>query len=184
VSLASFLTFIARALNEAEIPFMLTGSLAAAFYGAPRATQDIDLIIESQPEKLRRFVADLIAAGLYVDLESALEALRTRSQFNAIEPTTGWKADLIFQKARPFSATEFGRRQEQELFGIEIALTTLEDLILAKLEWSELSDSELQRRDIRNLIEIAGDSIDQSYLDRWIDALELRHAWERATRAD
>jgi len=45
VSLASFLTLVARALNEAEIAFMLTGSLAAAFYGAPRATQDIDLII-------------------------------------------------------------------------------------------------------------------------------------------
>jgi hypothetical protein len=45
MSLAAFFGTIARALNEAGIPFMLTGSLAAAYYGTPRATQDVDLII-------------------------------------------------------------------------------------------------------------------------------------------
>lgn len=179
MSLASFLTLIARTLQDAEIPFMLTGSLAAAFYGTPRATQDVDLIIESQPENLQRLVDNLGAAGLYVDLESALEALRSGGQFNAIDPSTGWKADLIFRKARPFSETEFRRRQQRELFGIEVALTTLEDLIIAKLEWSELGDSELQRRDIRELLEIAGDSVDQNYLGRWIDTLGLQRAWAR-----
>ena len=184
MSLASFLTLIARKLKDAEIPFMLTGSLAAAFYGTARATQDVDLIIESQPENLQRLVDNLRAAGLYVDLESALEALRTGGQFNVIDPSTGWKADLIFRKTRPFSETEFGRRQQRELFGIDVALTTLEDLIIAKLEWSELGDSELQRRDIRELLEIAGDSIDQDYVRRWIDALGLQRAWERMKRTD
>jgi hypothetical protein len=77
VNLAAFLTLIARTLKEAEIPFMLTGSLAAAFYGAPRATQDVDFIIESGPEKLQRLVDNLEAAGLCVDVESAAEALHT-----------------------------------------------------------------------------------------------------------
>lgn len=158
---------------------MLTGSLAAAFYGTPRATQDVDLIIDTRPANLQRLVDGLRAAGLYADLESALTALRTGGQFNVIDPTTGWKADLIFRKARSFSETEFGRRQPRELFGTEIALTTLEDLIIAKLEWSELGDSELQRRDIRALLEVAGDSIDQDYLSKWIDSLALRSAWER-----
>ena len=182
MSLASFLALIARSLKDVDIPFMLTGSLAAAFYGAPRATQDVDVVIEAQPENVKRLVDDLGAAGLYVDLESALDALRTGGQFNAIDPATGWKADLIFRKARPFSETEFGRRQQRELFGVEIALATLEDLIVAKLEWSELGDSELQRRDIRELLEMAGTSIDKNYLDRWIDNLGLQQAWERVTR--
>ena len=179
MSLASFLSLIVRTLQDAEIPFMLTGSLAAAFYGTPRATQDVDLVIESQPENLRRLVDNLRAAGLYVDLESALTALHTGGQFNAIDPTTGWKADLIFRRARAFSETEFRRRQRRELLGIEIALTTLEDLVIAKLEWSELGDSDLQRRDIRELLEIAGDSLDHEYLTQWIDRLGLRRAWER-----
>jgi hypothetical protein len=163
---------------------MLTGSLAAAYYGAPRATQDLDLVIESQPDSLRHFVKNLRAAGLYVDLEAALEAQRTGGQFNAIDPSTGWKADLIFRKARPFSESEFGRRQHRELLGIEIALTTLEDLIIAKLEWSELGDSELQRRDIRELLEMPGDTIDESYVDRWVNALHLQKAWDRISQSD
>lgn len=179
MSLASFLSLIVRALKDAEIPFMLTGSLAAAFYGAPRATQDVDLIIESQPANIRRFVHTLKAAGLYADLEAALTALRTGGQFNVIDSTTGWKADLIVRKTRSFSETEFNRRQRQELLGVEIALTTLEDLLIAKLEWSELGDSELQRRDIRELLELAGESLDEVYLNRWLDALRLRDAWER-----
>jgi hypothetical protein len=124
-------------------------------------------------------VAKLTAAGLYVDHDAALEAFRSGGQFNAIDPSSGWKADLIFRKARPFSTTEFARRQPSELFGIEITLTTVEDLIIAKLEWSELGDSELQRRDIRQLIELAGDRIDEAYLDHWISELGLQQAWSR-----
>ncbi len=184
MSLASFLTTIVRALNEAEIPFMLTGSLAAAFYGSPRATQDIDLVVESEPETLERLLDDLESAGLYVDRNAARDALASRGQFNAIDPSSGWKADLIFRRARAFSETEFGRRQHAELFGIDVAFTTLEDLLIAKLEWSELGDSELQRRDIRQLLDMAGESVDEHYLRRWIAALGLEEAWDRVRRAE
>ncbi len=179
MSLEKFLSLIVRSLREAGIPFMLTGSLAAAYYGAPRATQDLDLVFESEPERLRRFAEALHAAGIYMDTETAIEALRTEGQFNAIDPSSGWKADLIVRKSRAFSAAEFGRRQHRNLLGLEIAVTTIEDLIIAKLEWSELGDSELQRRDVRELLELAGGSIDHAYLEHWIDALELGDAWER-----
>jgi len=181
MSLAAFFGTIARALNEAGIPFMLTGSLAAAYYGTPRATQDVDLIIEPQPENLQRLLDNLGAAGLYVDREAAYEALQAGGQFNTIDPTSGWKADLIFRKAREFSRTEFERRQPSELFGIEVALTTLEDLIIAKLEWSQMGDSDLQRRDIRELLEIAGPSLDSRYLHDWIERLGLVRAWRKVT---
>ena len=179
MNLVSFLTTIVHALNEAEIPFMLTGSLAAAFYGTPRATQDIDLVIETQPGNLERLIHNLEVAGLYVDRGGAIEALDTAGQFNAIDPMSGWKADLIVRKTREFSRTEFERRRGEELFGLEVELTTLEDLIIAKLEWSQLGDSELQRRDIRNLLELVGDSVDETYMIRWIRALGLQEAWER-----
>jgi hypothetical protein len=179
VSLISFLGTIVRALNEAEVPFMLTGSLAAAFYGTPRATQDIDLVIEARPEKLKRLVENLEAAGLYVDSGAAAEASDMGGQFNAIDPTSGWKVDLIIRKSREFSKAEFRRRRGEELFGIGLALATLEDLIIAKLEWSELGDSELQRRDIRHLLEMAEGTLDEKYLENWITELGLQEPWKR-----
>ena len=36
---------IVAALNQAEIPTMLTGSFASSWHGVTRATQDIDLVI-------------------------------------------------------------------------------------------------------------------------------------------
>ena len=164
------------------MPFMLTGSLAAAYYGTPRATQDIDLVIDPGKPQLDRLLDLLLDNGLYVSRDAAADALKHEGQFNAIDSTTGWKADLIIRKGREFSRTEFGRRQSTELFGVELALATIEDLIIAKLEWSELGDSELQRRDIAQLLEASGESLDLDYVQKWIAELGLESAWDRVQR--
>ena len=36
---------IVGALSAAGIPSMLTGSLASSYYGVPRSTQDVDIVI-------------------------------------------------------------------------------------------------------------------------------------------
>lgn len=33
------------ALGNAGVPYMLTGSFASSFHGAPRTTQDVDIVI-------------------------------------------------------------------------------------------------------------------------------------------
>ena len=44
-----FIKFISERLESAEIPYMLTGSVALAVYTEPRMTRDIDLVIECEP---------------------------------------------------------------------------------------------------------------------------------------
>jgi hypothetical protein len=135
-------------LDKLDLPYMLTGSLAAAYYATPRATKDIDIVFEADRAGVDRLVRRLKEAGLYVDRDAALEALRARTQFNAISPTTGWKIDFIVRKERPFSQVEFERRESASILGIETSLASLEDVLIAKLEWSSLGDSDLQRRDV------------------------------------
>ena len=43
---AALLRAAVAALDATGVPFMLTGSLAAAYHGAGRATMDIDLVID------------------------------------------------------------------------------------------------------------------------------------------
>ncbi|HUF12142.1 MAG TPA: hypothetical protein VMN78_03505 [Longimicrobiales bacterium] len=179
MSLAGLLAAVARALRGADIPFMLTGSLAAAYYGTPRATQDIDLVVETSGERLDRLVDALSDAGFYVSRDAAQGALAGGGQFNAIDPSNGWKVDFMIRRSRPFSETEFGRRRRTELFGVEVALATVEDLIISKLEWSELGDSELQRRDVAELVAAMGDALDVDYMEKWIHDLGLESAWQR-----
>lgn len=176
--LRAFLAAVVQVLKEAEVPFMLTGSLAAAFYGMPRATQDVDVVIEADPSRVDRLVDGLLAAGFYVSRDAAHEAFRSSSQFNAIDGETGWKVDLIVRKDRPFSATEFARRTPAAFLGLDLSLTSLEDLILAKLEWSRLGDSALQRRDIAELLNAHWTTIEHAYLRQWIERLGLEEEWQ------
>lgn len=110
MSAEGLLRTISVALQTAEIPFMLTGSVAAAYHGAGRATMDIDLVIDQSPRQLEVFVSAIDAAGRYVSLDAAREAMTNRTMFNVVDSASGWKADLIVRKQRLFSETEFARR--------------------------------------------------------------------------
>ena len=70
---------ITKALGQAGIGYMLSGSFASAHYGVPRSTQDIDLVIEASPAQLRAFVESLSGNEYYADLDSALGAHKRRN---------------------------------------------------------------------------------------------------------
>lgn len=89
---------LSEALRSSNIPFMLTGSVAAAYYGAARATMGINVVVDPTPEQLLDFVQRVGRGGAYVSLEPAREALAARTMFNVVDPESGWKADLIIRR--------------------------------------------------------------------------------------
>lgn len=173
---------IVAELNRAGIPYMLTGSFASVFYGSPRSTQDIDLVIEVNPEKLRAFVEGLPRSEYYVDAEAALEALKRESLFNIIDLKASWKIDMIIRKSRAFSLEEFGRRRLSNLEGVALHVASAEDIILAKLEWAKIGESQRQIDDAAGILKLRGDSLDRSYLDKWVRDLDLPRQWNDAQR--
>ena len=171
---------MAARLEATGIPFMLTGSVAAAAYGAGRATMDIDLVIDATVDQLHALVRSLASPDLYISADAALEALEHESMFNVVEITTGWKADLIIRKSRPFSVTEFARRRPIDFDGTHLHIATLEDVIIAKLEWAKLGGSARQIEDVTALLRVAGDGVDRAYVDRWVTELGLGVQWRAA----
>jgi hypothetical protein len=180
LSLDDLLRGVVKALHECRIPFMLTGSIASAYYAIPRSTQDADLVVDPRPDQLKLLVERLQQRGYYVSEVAAQEALLVRGQFNAIDASIGWKADLIIRKDRPFSVQEFSRRRSATVLGVEVSLATHEDLILAKLEWAALGDSSLQERDVLQLLEAGWETLDMDYIAEWARKLGVEAAWERA----
>jgi len=181
VKVAELLADAIDRLDRAGIPYMLTGSLASTFHGEPRATNDLDLVIDPVPDALELLVDGLERDGYYVDREAARTALRDRTQFNAIGEEAA-KVDFIVRKDRPFSIEEFHRRQSADLLGIPAFVVSVEDLIVAKLEWAAQTGSERQLRDVAGMVAVAGETIDEVYLDRWIAALDLTEAWANVAR--
>jgi hypothetical protein len=102
--------------------------------------------------------------------------------FNVIDLQGGWKVDCIIRKSRMFSRTEFDRRQAAQFLGLELAIATVEDVIVSKLEWAKRGGSQRQLEDVAELVRRRGSELDTGYLMRWIEALGLRQQWEAAER--
>ena len=82
---AALLQSVVAALDTAAVPFMLTGSLAAAYHGAGRATMDIDMVIAPSAAQLRSLVRALAGTGAYLSPEAAEEAFAHQSMFNVVD---------------------------------------------------------------------------------------------------
>lgn len=171
------------ALEQAGVPYMLTGSYASSFHSLPRATRDLDFVIAPTREQIRSLVSALPKDQYYVDEGAALEALNTHGQFNVIDTTTGWKADFIIRKPRPFSQSEFARRYRTTIDGVELAIATAEDVVVAKLEWAKLGSSQRQIEDVVTILRARATSIDQEYLNQWIGLLGVEAEWNAALQA-
>lgn len=167
-------------LDHVGIAYMLTGSFASAYHGAPRATQDIDVVVAPTDDQFRRLVALLPTDEYYVEAGAAMHAQRNRGQFNIVDLATGWKIDLIIRKTRAFSREEFDRREVYQ--GLSLSIATVEDLVLAKLEWAKLGESLRQIEDVANLLKIRWAELDGRYIAKWITAQGLLAAWEAARR--
>jgi hypothetical protein len=178
-SAGDFLSRLADRLNEAGIPYMLAGSFASSYHGVPRTTQDLDLVIDPTAATLEDLLDALPEEDYYFSREAAGSALLRRSQFNVIDLSSGWKADLIIRKNRGFSRTEFERRLQGEVLGAEVSIATAEDTVLAKLEWAVKAESERQLRDVAGVLAVSQD-LDMDYLQHWVQQLDLEETWERA----
>jgi hypothetical protein len=117
---------------------------------------------------------------LRINYCAAAEALKRESMFNVIDLESGWKIDLIIRKSRSFSQQEFERRQMVRLQGVSLFVANAEDVILAKLEWAKLANSQRQVEDAAGIMRIRGDSLDQGYLKKWVNRLGLTEEWNKA----
>jgi len=159
------LFLVADRLDAARIPYMVSGSMAMNVYAEPRMTRDIDIVVE-----IRSADIDVIVAAFehdfYCDRDMIRQAIDHRGMFNLLHSATVVKVDLIVRKDVPYRRLEFDRRRPITVDGHVIWIVAPEDLVLSKLVWAKPSRSELQLRDVRNLLGCVPD-LDWSYLERW-----------------
>lgn len=159
---------VASRLEAAGIAYMLTGSMAMNYYATPRMTRDIDLVVALSASDGAR-IRGLFEPAYYVpdNLEQAIASIGI---FNLVHVESVIKVDIIVRKDEDYRRAEFERRVAIDLEGARIWLVSKEDLILSKLLWARRSASEMQRRDVQNLL---ATGVDQAYLDRWAERLGI-----------
>lgn len=143
-------------------------------------THDIDIVIAPTLGSLNQLLKQFPEEQYYASREAALQAYGSEGMFNVIDLETGWKVDFIIRKQRPFSLEEFERRREAEIEGARIFVASPEDVIVAKLEWAKLGESERQLRDAASIVATRGSELDEAYISRWVERLDLQTQWEKA----
>lgn len=160
---------VAAKLAQAGLAYMLTGSMAMNYYAQPRMTRDIDIVIELKRSDVHKIVK-LFSTEYYVSPEAVEYAVDHEFIFNIIHSESIIKVDFIVRKVDDYRLVEFSRRRKLPISDFEAYVVSKEDLILSKLLWAKDSGSELQLRDIRNLL---ATGYDRRYLDKWADQLDV-----------
>ena len=161
------LGLVSDRLSARGLLFMLTGSFALAYYATPRMTRDLDIVVALNARDADTLVA-AFASDFYIDVDAARTAILSERMFNLMHLESGVKVDFIVRKSSEFRLVEFARRRAVAIAGIHTWIVSCEDLILSKLVWALESNSELQRRDIHQLLAVA---IDLDYICKWAQHL-------------
>ena len=168
---------VSARLDGANIGYMLTGSMAMNYYAQPRMTRDIDVVVALRPADAAR-VVQLFSPDYYVSREAVDSSIANTSMFNLIHNESVIKVDCIVRKQTEYRLAEFNRRQRIKIEHFETWIVSKEDLILSKLFWAKDSHSELQLRDIKNLVSTG---YDRDYIQRWTAALGVANLWQEVT---
>jgi hypothetical protein len=164
------LRHVSDSLENKEIPYMLSGSIALNHYCVPRMTVDIDIVIELYEENIKDFLS-IFSENYYLNEDTVKIEIRKHGMFNIIDNETGFKVDFILRKETSFRKHEFLRRRKVQIADIDVWIVSPEDLVISKIEWIQQLQSEKQIGDIKNLLEYPG--IEKPYIKDWCKNLNL-----------
>jgi hypothetical protein len=173
---------MARAFESLGIGYFLGGSFASSMQGEPRATNDIDFVVDLPPSKVES-LAQTLGPDFEVDVESLLEAARQRRTWNIFHLPTAVKIDLFILQHAPFDLSEFSRRRAVELGpAMSLVVKSPEDTVLRKLLWFQAGGgvSERQWRDVVQVLRVSGAAMDETYLVQWAERLGVTELLARA----
>jgi hypothetical protein len=175
---SDLLRYVARVIEGLGLRYFVTGSTVTIFYGEPRLTNDIDVVVELPESRIEEFCRQFPEDEFYVSQASAHDAVRRKAQFNIIHPASGLKVDVIVPEPGPFNQSRFARvRRVHAGQDFEACFASPEDAILKKMEYYREGGSEKHLRDITGVLRTSGEQIDMAYIAQWAERMGLGDIW-------
>lgn len=172
---AELLKIITTFLQENKIPYMITGAWSAIYYGRPRASHDIDFVLELTGGKFKSALGAFkkLPNTFFVQTESIKEAIHQKSMFNVIHLPTALKFDFWILTDDEFDKARFARREKVKILNQFMEMATAEDTILQKLKWYEMGKIEKHLVDAAFVYQVQKKNLDFDYLTKWSKKLNL-----------
>ncbi len=179
-----FVKLVLAALEAADVPYMIGGAVAAWAWGEPRATRDLDVVIQVPIELVNRLSEELTARDMLVPAEIILNHLlddRADIPINAIHIHSGYKADIyLLREGDTLRKEAFQRRKLVDLGPVlgNVYLHSPEDLIVYKLWYYSLSQQTKHLRDISSIVVTLRDELEYDYIRRWAVEKGVNALWD------
>mgnify|MGYP001245833450 FL=1 len=184
LDITSFLKLILDTLKAAGVEYLIGGAIAEWAWGEPRATQDLDLVINLPIKAVVRFSKELDKRNMLVPADIILDAMmedRADIPLNAIHMYSGLKADLyLMRDGDALRQSAFQRRVLVD-YGPPIGkvyIHSAEDLILYKLMYLGLSGQPKHARDIAAILRAKKNQLEFGYIEEWVAQLGLGSVWK------
>lgn len=183
LDITDFLKLILETLEVSGIEYMIGGAIAEWAWGEPRATQDLDIVINLPVKAIERFSKELEKRKMLVPADIILNTMmddRADIPLNAIHMYSGLKADLyLMRDGDKLRQSAFERRVKVD-YGPPIGkvyVHSAEDLILYKLMYLGLSGQPKHARDIAAILRAKKNQLDLRYIEEWVNQLGLGSVW-------
>lgn len=161
---------IVKALDKEGIDYMIVGGFAVSFHNRARTTNDIDLILLIYPKQITNILKYFPDWKEFE--ETFKESVQKGEFFNLTDFETGIRYDFMPFENNDYAETAFGRRKKVNFLGIDCYISSVEDLIISKLRWYNITPSEKQLEDLKFLL--LDKTISKEYLDWWIYKLKIK----------
>jgi len=173
---------VAAALEKVGAGYFLGGSLASSIDGQPRATNDIDFVIDLPVGKIGEFTAAL-GPDFEVDVDMLRDAVLHGRSANVFFLPLVLKIDFFGHAHGAYDESEFNRRRslavrdDRRLF-----VKAPEDTVLRKMLWYQAGGGVTDRQwsDILGVLRIQQENLDTAYLRGWARQLGLTELLDRA----
>ena len=163
-------------LEAAGVEYYITGSEALSVWGEPRQTIDIDIVTDLPASRY-----DAVIRPAFEDayLVNELIIVDGRGYGSVLHRTEVRKADLVMRRDDGWGRAAFQRRRwvDDPVLGPAWFISP-EDLILAKLAWSDGGASERQVRDAASIARLRPD-LDWPHIDAYAGVLGVTELVER-----
>jgi hypothetical protein len=167
-------------LNSLGIEYALTGALAVSYYGRPRTTVDVDVIIKAEPKDFEKLAEAFRKVGLSCTVERLNNAWESKYRIATLEGKKGLRLDAILTQ-------ETVPRRKVTILGLPSYLQEPGPLVLQKLKLIKVTQDEERRFtdrmdvlsilrnaevDVGSLRDLAGEQATLDLLDELLEQAE------------
>jgi len=131
-ALGEALRALADVLDARQLRWFVFGAQAVAIRGAPRATQDIDVTVEVDRDKLPELVDALAAHGLRQRYPDIADELLANGAVLPLSHASGMEIDLVVAGSG-LESIALGRATRVQVDGVDAPIAHATDLIVMKV---------------------------------------------------